>query len=475
MAEVREVAVEVAVTGAKGAAGAVEGLLETVDEATGTVDTALGTVEEWNDSLADVAATAEETSESLGSGIDTAQEWNDSLADTVGAGDEVFATIDSGLGTVEEWNDSLADAAAMGADASETIGSGVDTVGQWNDSIQTAASVGADGFESLSTGVDLVGSAARSAGMALNGPLLLAVLAIVAVAIVAYAVWESNFLGIRDIVLDVTETIRTVLSGALETLRVRITTFVTVVTTLWSEVFGPVITETVTVAFGLVKAIVGTYVDAILTTIRAALALLRGDWKEAWNLMAGFLERSAERFRSAARAVAGRVRGVFTDLVQSSAGWGKDIPGTIANGVRNALSDLTNAMTDLGSQAADAFRDAFNDVVPSSVGLPSKTVSVPEPIGGSVTVGGGSMDLPRLRHGGYVDRGGLARLHAGEMVVPAAQVAPDSPPAAGGGTTTVVFESGAVQVDGAGSPRRTADRTAEEVSETIQSEFSERR
>lgn len=53
---------------------------------------------------------------------------------------------------------------------------------------------------------------------------------------------------------------------------------------------------------------------------------------------------------------------------------------------------------------------------------------------------------------------------------------PDAPSGSGGGSNaTVIIEQGAIQVDGAGSPRRTAERTADEVSQTIQDDFGARR
>lgn len=58
------------------------------------------------------------------------------------------------------------------------------------------------------------------------------------------------------------------------------------------------------------------------------------------------------------------------------------------------------------------------------------------------------------------------------------QAVPSPAPGTGGGggsSTSVVFEEGAIQVDGAGSPKRTAENTAEEVSRKIQDDFSSQR
>ena len=132
------------------------------------------------------------------------------------------------------------------------------------------------------------------------------------------------------------------------------------------------------------------------------------------------------------------------------------------------IKDLWRGFRDwvsgIGESAAHSVTNAWNDIIPSSVSLPSVDIA-------GETYGGGSISLPRLRHGGSVERGGLARLHAGERVVPAAEVS-SSDGGGGGGTTIVNVEQ---HIESGGSPRRTADKSAEAVSQTIQDEFGMRR
>lgn len=122
---------------------------------------------------------------------------------------------------------------------------------------------------------------------------------------------------------------------------------------------------------------------------------------------------------------------------------------------------------DIGSASGQMFRDAFNAAIPSSVTIPSVTVA-------GRTFGGQNISIPRLRFGGEIESGGLARLHEGETVIPSADVNPIGESGRGGGPT-VIFESGAIQVNDAGSPRRTAETTADEVSQQIRGEFGTRR
>lgn len=152
-----------------------------------------------------------------------------------------------------------------------------------------------------------------------------------------------------------------------------------------------------------------------------------------------------------------------TEAVDNALGWGEDMIDRISEGVADRRDALLEQLRNLGEMAADAFRNAFNAVMPSSVSIPSTTI-------GGRTVGGGSISLPRLRHGGLIESGGLARVHAGERVIPAADVSQDA--GGGGGSTVVNIEQ---HIESGGSPRRTADKSAQAVSQAIQDEYGARR
>lgn len=81
-----------------------------------------------------------------------------------------------------------------------------------------------------------------------------------------------------------------------------------------------------------------------------------------------------------------------------------DIAGAIAGAFEGA-----------GEAASTAFKSAFNSAIPSSVGIDPVTIA------GTEVYGGGSISLPQLNTGGFIEDDGLAMLHSGEFVIPPAQ------------------------------------------------------
>lgn len=87
----------------------------------------------------------------------------------------------------------------------------------------------------------------------------------------------------------------------------------------------------------------------------------------------------------------------------------------------DAKSDIIGVFDSIASGIGNAFKGAFNSAIPSSVPIPSVTIGAGQP-GPDITLGGGTLPLPQLDTGGYIEGSGLAMLHAGERVMPAAQV-----------------------------------------------------
>lgn len=107
----------------------------------------------------------------------------------------------------------------------------------------------------------------------------------------------------------------------------------------------------------------------------------------------------------------------------------------------NWLNDMVQTAKNLGSAIANGLVAMFNAALPDSLGLPSITIprvgfQIPgltiaghviyQPqsigIGPFGPFGGGSVPIPQLDTGGFITDTGLAMLHEGEQVVPAAQV-----------------------------------------------------
>lgn len=113
------------------------------------------------------------------------------------------------------------------------------------------------------------------------------------------------------------------------------------------------------------------------------------------------------------------IRDITDDVINKA----MDLFDSLMNKAGEAMNFIRELFSgDIGQNLAQAFRGAFNSIIPDNINIPSITIG-----GGSIagkdipsaTIGGGSLDIPQLQSGGYIEQGGMAQLHAGEAVIPA--------------------------------------------------------
>lgn len=225
--------------------------------------------------------------------------------------------------------------------------------------------------------------------------------------------------------------------------------YIDIYTKLW-DMFGDEIIAVVKAFVAVIKPVVMQFVDALVTSFNVLMALLRGDFSAAWGFIEGYIERTVGRMKEFLGAaidaivayfdlvfeVWGKVGDVAMDAVDAVIGafdpltsFFSDLWSGILNGVTGFATDLVDSLVGLADDAANAFKDAFNSIIPSSVSIPEVD------LGPAGTYGGDSIGLPQLASGGFIEKGGLAQLHEGEIVTPAAQVDRGK---TGGGTTVKV-------------------------------------
>lgn len=140
-------------------------------------------------------------------------------------------------------------------------------------------------------------------------------------------------------------------------------------------------------------------------------------------------------------ARAGEVLDVFAGAFDRTLG---RITGFATDAWDNIKSSAVDTLGDIGDVVGNNVRAGFNAVVPSSVSIPSVTLSAPDWAGGmSKTIGGGSINLPQLASGGMIEEDGLFMGHAGERVLNPAETKKTneaggpSPLSGGGGGVTI--------------------------------------
>jgi len=148
-------------------------------------------------------------------------------------------------------------------------------------------------------------------------------------------------------------------------------------------------------------------------------------------------------------------------LAREMAAKGRAWVSGLARGVSERAGELADAFRSMASRVARAFKNRFNDLIPSVISIPSVSINIPDILGGgSRTVGGGYLSLPQLDTGGRIASDGLAMLHAGERIMPAAQVRERGPQPTGGDTVTV--DTVNIMVSGTGDARTDGRNIARE-------------
>ncbi|WP_436933699.1 hypothetical protein [Halovenus marina] len=234
--------------------------------------------------------------------------------------------------------------------------------------------------------------------------------------------------------------------------------------------------------------LLGAAAEGVGNAIRGALVdftnPLRGKNSEIWDMLADaatwLVSNSPQLFRAVGASIVNSiiegVKGLFAGLVGNSvlkdeisdAGdWLVNNMGSVLGDVGGAIVDeVIDSITGIATGIKNKIRSGINTAIrsvnnflPNSIGVPQigpyggniidtgpagKVPGVPNEVrfpqigpygGGSVNIPGVPIDtLEGAETGGYIDTGGLLNVHAGERVVPAAQV-DDRGPAPIEGTT----------------------------------------
>jgi len=217
--------------------------------------------------------------------------------------------------------------------------------------------------------------------------------------------------------------------------------------------------------------------NALVSRLMAAknrvIALAQLLWQGVQNRLAKLRARASQIVTKIRDFIVGKFKNIrerilsLLDLARELASKARDWVGGLIQGVKDRASDLVGEFRSLATDAANAFRNAFNAVIPDRLSIPRVSISIPSFLGGgSIGVGGGSIDLPQLNTGGRIASDGLAMLHAGERVVPAAQVRERGPQPVGGGTT---IESIEINVAPMGdNPEATGSRIAQQLQRQLE-------
>lgn len=128
------------------------------------------------------------------------------------------------------------------------------------------------------------------------------------------------------------------------------------------EIFGPAITRVATAAFNQIKTVVTTAMKIIGGTVEAVLALIRGDWSEAWNKLKQVAKAALDGVVATIRNIGGLARDAAFAVGQA-----------IVQGIAAGLDSLKDWLVGKAKAIADAVVGAFKGAL--HIGSPSRVTA----------------------------------------------------------------------------------------------------
>lgn len=289
--------------------------------------------------------------------------------------------------------------------------------------------------------------------------------ALIGLATAFLAAYTTNFLGFRDLVNSVVDQVMSFLNGFIRWVRTEaalmfanamaafvggaesvINTAFSIGSNIWNYISsfvgslvsyfadGTFYTDIVNAVDSLISGIVGVFEGAfelggtVINIIsgfvgRLTNYLARGKfYMDITNAVGSFVDGIVDMLTGAARGAVSlgtKFVNAFSNAIDDLADY------FLGTGQNSAIGDIIGALYSFADKVGTIIRDAINDAIPNSIGFEIPEAEIP----GVGTIGGDSIQLnlpnnpvPPLQSGGFIEQGGLAMLHAGEQVVPAAEV-----------------------------------------------------
>lgn len=131
------------------------------------------------------------------------------------------------------------------------------------------------------------------------------------------------------------------------------------------EAHGEKIIAYVSFLFDLIRTIIVTALDLIITTIRVVLAVIRGDWEHAWNLIANFVYRLWDRIVELAGSFKDMLVAVFGDIVEGIIEWFQDLWTRLVGS--SLIPDLFSRILELAVGFATDFINWISELIDDTI------------------------------------------------------------------------------------------------------------
>jgi len=349
----------------------------------------------FNQAVEEADGDLEELQEELGLGEDALDEWSDELEENEGITDRHADAVGNQASTMDHLRARLADTKLQ---FSGMLG----PVSAVAPAMQTAG-IAAMTYSTINTSAVIPSITAKMAALA---PLMPMILGITAAVAALYLAWDSNFLGIRDVTVQVASMLRATLGSFVEWLEGLWRGLTDRLDGDWSSTWSSV-RETLGIATELIRETIGVFIEWFAALWSSNNSELAAEWDRTWSsvretltavidfarpYVEAFLEALTAAFRAFwnitepmwsagwehIQAVASTVTEVVRILVE---GFIDTLTSVISAGlaiVRGDWDEAWSIMTDLTSRNteriidvvmafADLFRESFERAVDAAI------------------------------------------------------------------------------------------------------------
>lgn len=189
--------------------------------------------------------------------------------------------------------------------------------------------------------------------------------------------WSGFWNGIKDFASNIWNTIKTVISGAINAVKSVISNVLNGIKAVWNGIWNG-IKSIASGVWNAIISIVSSCINAVANIIRAITNAIKGNWRAAWNDV-----KSA--FSGIWRSLSGVVRGAFGGVISAiSNGMGKAINAVrskanslwsagknfvmgFVKGIRGAIGSAVSAAAHMAKSALKAAKSALGIHSPSRV------------------------------------------------------------------------------------------------------------
>jgi len=173
------------------------------------------------------------------------------------------------------------------------------------------------------------------------------------------------------------DAIKSVIKAALGVIADVIRAVMAIIRGDWDEAWGHIKSATSTVWDGI-KAVVRAAIDAVADKLRGAMDSIKGAWSGAWDTMKEIVSGAWGRINDAVsdgiralggliKSLPGKIKGWLGNLGKLLWNAGRDLIDGLIGGIQEKLSDLWDTISSIGSQISKAWSNILDEHSPSRV------------------------------------------------------------------------------------------------------------